>query len=694
MVLLRQTFIYIILLVAVFFDRYSNVYAQAKERNLIDSLSKIVDLNSTDTGNIRNICRLSGASFIIQYDKGIELGQTALKLAQQIKNKPLEAHALESIGRNYWGKSNYPEALRFHTLSLGIYSELKDYRGMVRTHMLIASSAFAQNQLFEAEKYYLLALSLAEKQIKDPILIAGNNGIYQSIAMTYLAMGNINKQLEVLKKGDVLLVSNKLNSQRTGILSLMANAMMQKKQTDSAMYFLETGFQIALKSNDFLWCGKLQDQLASVMKDKGDYSRSLEHSKRALGYFEQIQEKGHIARTHANIGQTLIQAVQNKKNTSLSNPLQLAVYHLEQATQIATSISSLIVLQEYEGSLSEAYSLLGDHEKALVSYKKHRNYLDSLHDINRQKDFYKQLLELDFLRKNDSLMLIKRLDSEKLKNLKQENEIKSTHIRQLWLYFILAFLLLGSISWMAYQQKRNRIRALNLQLKEEIIAKQKEENVLQKKINDLSIQALQMQLNPHFVFNCLNSIKLYIEENKKDDASYFLTSFSTLIRKMLDATTKETHSINEEIEIIRLYLEMESMRLKEKLSWELNCDPSTEPDLVRIPTMLLQPIVENSIWHGLMPVQHGGRVGIFISKKIHTIEIEIKDSGIGLYQSKKNKSAHNELHASKGLEIVEERLRYFEKKYNKRCRFHMEDLSESNNENTTGTRVLISIESI
>lgn len=669
----------------------NNTFGQLKEKKLIDSLQNLINYYSTDTVNIRNLCKLSDASFILQYDRGIVYGQTALKLASKINNTELMAWAHEAIGRNYWGKSDYPLSLIHHSESLKLYSTAKNTYGMINANRNIAVVSFSQNKLDAAENYFITAINLANNSLRDTVLIAGDNGLLQGLAMTFLALGKLDKQIETLQKADLMLIKARLFNKRCGILQLIAEFWKNKGDYIKAMYFTEQAFQIAIKNNDHLAAGKSLDQISYLYTQQKQWTKALESSRKALSQFSEIDEKGHIARTHADLGKINIDLYrQLKKNKQY---LEQAIHHLSEALRIARPISSLVVLQEYEYSLSEAYELMGNYKMALISYKKHRDYLDSLQSTQKENKFHLQLLELEYQKKRDSLDWIKKFQSEKLKTLEKNNELKSAQIKQMWTAVVSFILLCMGLIWIMIQRKKNQIRLIHLQNEKEKMNLLHEENNLQQKINALSVKALHTQLNPHFIFNCLNSIKLYIEDNRKENATYYLSQFSILIRKILDATSREYICLADELELLFLYLDMESMRLKEKLEWRINTDNSIDTETTELPAMLLQPFVENAIWHGIMPMEGKGKVEI-ITKRIsnNIIEVKIVDNGIGINQSLAFKKQKKEIHQSKGIDLIRERVRLFAEKKHMIASIEIIDRSELIDQGKSGTEVIITLE--
>jgi len=178
--------------------------------------------------------------------------------------------------------------------------------------------------------------------------------------------------------------------------------------------------------------------------------------------------------------------------------------------------------------------------------------------------------------------------------------------------------------------------------------------LLKNKILMLEQQALQAMMNPHFVFNVMNSIQHYINTKNTSSANKILTGFARLIRKNLDICTKSFISLEEEIEYLTLYLSLEKMRFGEKFNYTISIGRDIDQDETMIPSMILQPYIENAIWHGLMPKEEGGNLAIVINQQPSgSLLIQITDDGIGIDNSLRIK---NEKHNSKGMSLTQERV--------------------------------------
>ena len=197
------------------------------------------------------------------------------------------------------------------------------------------------------------------------------------------------------------------------------------------------------------------------------------------------------------------------------------------------------------------------------------------------------------------------------------------------------------------------------------ILKEREVELLnyKNKLIKLEQQSLNASMNRHFIFNSLNSIQFYINKEDKLSANKYLSNFSKLIRKNLDSSSAEDNLIplSEEIERLTLYLSLENMRFKEKFTYNIHIDEKVETELTKVPAMFMQPFVENSIWHGVLPMETPGEITIDIYKQEEKTIFEIKDNGIGISTSLKNKSKDQSAHSSKGMKIAANRIELLQK---------------------------------
>ncbi len=213
----------------------------------------------------------------------------------------------------------------------------------------------------------------------------------------------------------------------------------------------------------------------------------------------------------------------------------------------------------------------------------------------------------------------------------------------------------------------------------------------EQQLAQVQMKALRAQMNPHFIFNCLNSIQLYTASNEAVKATDYLNRFSQLIRLVLENSRSERVTLHNELQALELYLQMEAMRFKDKLRYRIEIDVDLNADLIEIPPLLLQPYVENAIWHGLMHKPEGGCVEVKVTQpKADCLRIIITDDGIGRTRATELKSKSATLHKSFGMKMTGERIILINQMYNAQTQVYIHDLMDAEG-NPAGTEVVLDI---
>ncbi|GAB3642811.1 hypothetical protein GCM10027423_34470 [Spirosoma arcticum] len=208
---------------------------------------------------------------------------------------------------------------------------------------------------------------------------------------------------------------------------------------------------------------------------------------------------------------------------------------------------------------------------------------------------------------------------------------------------------------------------------------------------ECEMAGLRSQMNPHFIFNCLNSIKLYATENDSEKASEYLTKFSRLIRMVLENSRSERVTLRNELDMLQLYADMEIMRFKQKLSFCVYVEPSIDAGFVEIPPLLLQPYVENAIWHGLMHKSEGGTVHVRVTQPHENLlQLIISDDGVGRARAAELKSKSASHRKSFGLRMTSERIALVNQLYQTDTQVTIEDLVDADGQ-PAGTEVVLQI---
>ncbi|MCZ8214870.1 MAG: histidine kinase, partial [Cyclobacteriaceae bacterium] len=238
------------------------------------------------------------------------------------------------------------------------------------------------------------------------------------------------------------------------------------------------------------------------------------------------------------------------------------------------------------------------------------------------------------------------------------------------------------------KQRSEKIIAITQEAEKEKAAAQRSE--LERKLVEAEMMALRSQMNPHFLFNSLNSIKYFIMSNQNDKASGYLSRFSKLIRQILDHSRHNLISLEAELAALQLYLEIEANRFEGKFQFSIQVSDEVNAAAILIPPMLLQPFVENAIWHGLLnSTADEKKLSIKVYDEADTEDyvFVIEDNGVGRKQASELKATRVNTHQSLGLALTESRIELFNRDINNDIRLAVHDLYEEGK--AVGTRVII-----
>lgn len=245
-----------------------------------------------------------------------------------------------------------------------------------------------------------------------------------------------------------------------------------------------------------------------------------------------------------------------------------------------------------------------------------------------------------------------------------------------WFRLLILFFIISCIYWIVAR----RVRLIR---KEE-----KQKTTFNKQLAEVEMKALRAQMNPHFIFNTLNSVNSYILNNDKLKASQYLNRFSKLIRLILESSENQSIALNKEIEMLDAYMLLEQNRFKSKFEYKITCDDKITLHRCEIPSMIIQPYIENAIWHGLMHNDKEGLLKINFSKNENGVVCTIDDNGIGRVKAKKIKEENELPDQGLGIKITRERLQALNNLYNYNSSIEIKDKYDENG-NPEGTKVII-----
>ncbi|MDZ4824518.1 MAG: histidine kinase [Flavobacteriales bacterium] len=219
-----------------------------------------------------------------------------------------------------------------------------------------------------------------------------------------------------------------------------------------------------------------------------------------------------------------------------------------------------------------------------------------------------------------------------------------------------------------------------------IFYRQKREADVQRRVVELEIRGLRAQMNPHFIFNSLNSINKFIQTDQSKEACNYLVKFSMLIRRVLQKSINDLVTLEDDIETLTLYLDLERMRTHENFNFHFDIDVPDPLDEIEVPPLLIQPFVENSVWHGFQSFKSGGEIRITISKESNELKFTIVDNGRLPEAVSVRKPADDNKKVSMGTSLTRERLRAMNSSGQSNARFVSTDLVDDQ-ENYAGKKI-------
>ncbi len=560
---------------------------------------------------------------------------------------------MNQIGSKYRDISQYEKAAALHRKGLEIALKSDNLEFRVLSLNMLGVVYRRSDAIKTALDYSQEALELAET-VENP-----SDGLKRSINVSLNGIGNI---YQVLEQYDLAIEqfkkSLKLEEALGNKLGLAINyqnigeCLEANGQLEEALQ----NYRISLAYNEEIESDKgkviCKNSIAQIYIKQNKLEEALEILEPALMSAEILGDKFIIAPVQINLGRAQMELNQYKEaEKNLNEGLQIAKKH---------NLPSYV---------SMAYGFLSDLAQRKEEYKNALEYYQKAKTFNEEVNSDRNLRYV-----NDMII---RYDSEKKNNqiavLAKENEIVKLRLRRNQNTIIvvgLALCLLGFILYILYRQN---------QLHNE------------KKMLTLEQTMLRSQMNPHFLFNSLNSIKLYIINNEQKNAVHYLNKFSKLVRKILEASSLREISLAEELETVELYMNIENIRFSNEIDFKISVEEGIEVHNVKIPSLILQPFLENALWHGLSSKEGEKKIELHVFRgKNGFIKISITDNGIGREVAERIKENKVLKRKSIGIDITKERLANFSKDYQNSFNVEILDLFDEH-QKATGTQVILHI---
>lgn len=506
-------------------------------------------------------------------------------------------------------------------------------------------------------------------------------GIYKtdknlrSIGFTLNSIGNLQKKLDKFPEAissykESIAIHEQLNNRLD-----LSNSLENLGNTYRTLHDFKNAKINLLRALDIVKTIVSPNRIASVhgnigtlYYEMGEYSKALEYHLESLQQWENLPSKRHLAASHNRVGNTY-----RKLNRTSS-----ALKHLLKSSEIAKDIGAKPILEDSYKSLKELYGDMGNTNMAFKYQDLHVAIKDSI--LNSEKNRQMIALETKYqtVRKDQEIALLTKESEVQEANAQQQKTFQNALIGSI--------LLLAIIAGLIFYTLRSRLK------NQKLVATKNEEIRLSKtkeELGTLEMKALRAQMNPHFLFNCMNSINRMIMAEENDKASKYLSKFSKLVRLMLENSEQTKVSLQDELLMLESYIQLEAIRFKNKLDYHIEVEKSIDKESTYLPPMVLQPFVENAIWHGLMHKKNRGHLEIDIKETKDELQCTITDNGVGREKSLQLQTQNGYHKKSMGIKITADRLRLLTKEKIPRA-IEIVDLKDKENR-ASGTQVNVSI---
>jgi tetratricopeptide (TPR) repeat protein len=534
--------------------------------------------------------------------------------------------------------SNSEQNLKFSLQAYTISKEIKYRVGQIRALNCLGNYYYQQAIYDKATSYYTAALKISENSNDAQNTVIGKS----NLASIYNRTNQQEKALLLFKEADAILIKEGLaNSQnRAAILTNIGGVYSSLEKHKQAIEYHKKTLALCEKL-------KIPFGIAIATVNIGEEYVSLKNYSKAATYLEQsriISEKegydNFLGQIYKNLG---VIYWQNKDKNQ-------AIAFLEKAVFVSEKINEQNELLKITQILNRYYAENNDFKKAYATSLKTLELNNNINGIEKQKS----ITEINTKYETEKKEI-------QIKSLKKDKEIASlTNEKQKNFLIIISLLFVSILFTVFVLFNRYKIKKQNESLKSKL--EEAEKTILAEKKASLSeLKAFKSQMNPHFFYNALNTIQSYILSNDKKLAISYLSKFSLLTRSILEMTEKESISVSEEIKTLALYLDIEKARFNEDFIYNITTANSEHLDMIQIPTLFLQPYVENAVKHGLLHKEGTKKLDIQFEIQSELLRITIDDNGIGRQKSAALNTIKNKHHTSFATNAMEHRIEILNK---------------------------------
>lgn len=497
--------------------------------------------------------------------------------------------------------------------------------------------------------------------------------LYEILGDAHKGQNNIKRALNFYNEGLKVATKNQITPKMTDLNSKIADAYSQDNQLVEAEAYYGNSVQLA---NELAPKRALQEKekVADFYNKKNQYNEEIAIRKNSLVELKKLNAPKK-ASDKMDLGDTITTQRINYKIANAyiaQDKYNEAIPYLKRSIVEADSEDDLVVQKDATRKLSEVYEVKGDYNKALEIYQNYVTLVDTLYirkeqEISRASRFNKEIASTQS--RITGLEQERELSQSKYDLALTEQELaEESYKRQRWIIYSLIFgmVLTGLAAFFFYRSNQQQKLANNL----------------------LALKSLRSQMNPHFIFNALNSVNNFIAKSDERSANRYLSDFSTLMRSVLENSEEDFIPLTKEMELLEVYVKLEHSRFPDKFDYTITVDEGLDVNSFQIPPMLLQPYIENAIWHGLRYKEEKGLLEIRVKAKgADEVEICITDDGIGRKKSATLKTQNQKRQKSKGMGNIKQRVAILNDMYDDKVDVSIADLKNDG----TGTKVVFTL---
>ena len=561
------------------------------------------------------------------------------------------------------------QSAQAHELLGDIYMYWKQYDLAISAYKISIQNTETSSAKLKLAKAYLkndnleTSISTYESLNEEDLSNYEKVILHEGLGDSNLKIKNFPKAIASYQEGLKLAKTHLIAPKVTDLNSKIAQAYNEQGEKTKANVYFNNSLNLAEKENRTRAIEE-KVKVAEFNSDNQDYDSEIELRKEIINDIKDIERDSVISNENDITSQ--------KQNYKIGNALILqnrnedAIPYLEKSRNEADEKGDLVVGKDATRKLSEALIKKGDTKEGLAMIENYENIVDELYAKKEQEISQAARRSRNIAEQQNR---ITSLESDRaLSQSKYELTQERNKSQQLIIYSLIGGLVLLLVT--AYFMFK-------------YIKQQKLAN------NLLALKSLRSQMNPHFIFNALNSVNSFIATNDERTANKYLSDFSHLMRTVLENSEEDFIPLKKEIELLDLYTKLEHFRFQDKFDYFINVDDSINVEEFQIPPMLLQPYIENAVWHGLRYKTGKGHLNINIKPKSkEELTITITDDGIGRARSKALKTEHQKKQNSKGMNNIKKRVAILNEMYKDKVDVTIEDFQDLED---AGTKVIVTL---